>query len=513
MNDQELIAQYKSANPQAFVANSPTPTGSTWYDNVKQGAYRPAGATVPTQTSQPNQTPNNTSKIVGGIAGQFASNVNTDLTSAGKSFASAITDVPQRATELGNAIGANNPNISPLKQHIAQGIGTGMAVGESGLRAAGAAAGGLLSFANDAVRAIPGIGSFLDNVGKNFQEQNTANPNAWGPQIIQTLNDFTAKHPNATNDLGSIINIVGAVAGMKGLNEAGARLPEAVATTKGTISDIAQGTKDVVAGAKNLVGAGNADKATWDIVKPNLTPTEQAAAVAEGKIAKTGILGTVEQIPKGRDLEMIEAAKPYVANAKGPIEAVTNMKQAIADKASALRDGLNNTDAIYSKSQITGALKSIEKPTMIASDATLNRAYNIVKNKMVSLVGDGGKLGDLLDARKSFDAFVNKQFPNLYSSDTLTPMRAAILDVRGAINDVIKSRLPKGMLPDGTSFADSLKQQSLLYDAIDNASAKAPKVGSNILTRAESAIRKHPIVAGVAAYEGIKHAANPLSGL
>jgi len=100
-------------------------------------------------------------------------------------------------------------------------------------------------------------------------------------------------------------------------------------------------------------------------------------------------------------------------------------------------------------------------------------------------------------ARSEFDAFIAKQFPNLYSSETLTPMRQAIRDVREAINDVVDSRLPEGKLPDGTSFRDSLKRQTLLYDAIENAAPKTPKVGSNSITRFEQAIKKHPIATGV----------------
>lgn len=171
----------------------------------------------------------------GGSVGNFASNVNKDLGSSANDLAHSVIDTPQRVQDLTKKTGS-------------QAIGTGLALGESGLRAAGAVSGGLLSFANDAVRAIPGVDALLNHVGQGLSEQSAKNPDSLGMKIVNALNDFTTKHPEIAKDMGAITNIIGAVAGMKGAQEVGVKLPNAVQSVK----DIASGAKDLTTGGKNL---------------------------------------------------------------------------------------------------------------------------------------------------------------------------------------------------------------------------------------------------------------------
>ena len=211
-------------------------------DLAKQYGYDLSPFNTPTPppiTSQTaKQTPDN------GLVGTFATNVNKDLTASGKQFAESITQVPQRAQEIGNKVGN-------------QAVGTGLAVAEGGLRAAGATAGGLLSFANDAVRAIPGVDAFLNHVGQGFTKQTADNPNSMGAKLVQGLNDFTTKHPNATQDLGSILNVVGAVFGMKGLQSAGEKLPATIQGMKNTATSVVEGAKGLATSAKNTITGAN----------------------------------------------------------------------------------------------------------------------------------------------------------------------------------------------------------------------------------------------------------------
>jgi hypothetical protein len=440
-----------------------TPPPSAGSPSATMGAQYGASYTPPPNSGTPQPTSPATPPPPGAdpVNGQpsLAENLNTDLGNRGKQVATAVGRPAQLAAQGGSPLAVTK------------------AVGEAGLNTIGAAAGGV----GDAI--AEGLKSVTPQPVKDFLAHSIASViqnNADKPpadiinQIGTAWSALAAKHPQFVTDLGSVFNIAGLLAGTKGAEAAGEAAPA-----------IQEGVQTAVQGAKDAlptIGKSAEDKATqatWDMIKPELTKTEQAQAVTEGRIVSKGPLGTITQVPQGRDLEMIDAAKPYVTGAKNEIEAVSNMQRGIAIEATKLKAGLTDTGAIYSKSQVAGALAKLEPPTMIASDATLNRAYGLVKAKMLSLVGQGGNLGDLLDARKNFDAFIAKQFPNLYNSDTLTPMRSAIKDIRGALNDTIESRLPNGNLPDGTNFRDSLRKQSLLYDAIDNTASKVPKVGSN----------------------------------
>lgn len=407
-----------------------------------------------------------------------AQNLATDTQSHAANIAEDVSE--------GESAAAAQPN--PIKAIVP--------AAQSGLRVAGEVAGEVGDFFGEPLKAV--VGSALTPEAKQglstAVQKIAGTPEAQG--VIDAWNKLQAQHPDAAKNIGSAVNVASLFGGDAANSAAQPAIDDATGAVKDAITDT---TAKIAANSASKVSDA-AGQSTWDLVKPNLSTSDMTQAVKDGRITTSGILKTVTQIPKGDDIKMVEAAAPYVTDAKGnaldPITAVSKMQDGIQEKATALSSGLEKTGAIYSKSQIVGALNKIEPPTMIASDATLNRAYGLVKDKMVSLVGNGGKLSDLLDARRGFDQFVAKQFPNLYNSDTLTPMRSAISDIRGSINSVIESRLPDGKLPDGTSFRDSLKQQSLLYDAIDNASPKVGKPGTNVISQF---VKAHPTAAKVGA--------------
>ena len=104
----------------------------------------------------------------------------------------------------------------------------------------------------------------------------------------------------------------------------------------------------------------------------------------------------------------------------------------------------------------------------------------------------GSDLSTVLQARKDFDAFVSDQFPDLYESDRLTPMRKALRDMRNATNDFIAKKVDESA--EGLTskeFRSSLEKQSLMYDALENMSEKAAKgeIGKNA---AQRFIKAHP---------------------
>jgi hypothetical protein len=259
---------------------------------------------------------------------------------------------------------------------------------------------------------------------------------------------------------------------------------------------------DAASGAKNLV-SNLADKkaisGVWDTIKPELGKINSTKA---GMLEETGI-GKAATVKPNQ--EMITAATPYVKDAKTPLQAVTNMQAGIAEKGDALQKALKDTKAIYTKSQVQGAFNKIEPSADVVGDTA--KIYDKVKAKALSLVGNGGTLDKLLQARKDFDAYINSSFPNLYDSDRLSGIKKAVLDIRGSLNDVIESRLPDGKLPDGTTFRASLNDQKLLYQAIDNTAPKI-KVGAptTLLGKISSGLGSNvkKVAAGAVTYEGAK---------
>lgn len=467
------FAQQNPTNPASLELMNRIKSGQM-NDYMQAAGFNPNdpkfGIAQPqTQTTQQQPQQNDSNPIT---------NINNDLGARGKQFAEAITQAPQRAKQ----------------------IGTVPAVGEAGLRAAGAAAGGLVDFASDAVKAIPGVSGVLNRIQQNLTDpQNGGVVGKIGAQLMSALNGFAAKHPEATKDLSSVLDIVTAVGGMKGLQEAGAKLPEAVQGVKSAASNI----------VKTSPGA-TSDSAVWDMIKPKLSADELNQAAREGGIVKKGVLGTVTQLPQEGDKAMIEAATPYVKSGD-PIGTLANMKTAVADESSALRSAVGSRGGTWSTSNLKGLLGEVKVPLAIKDTAEMTQVRNV--NKFVTMLADSvdKNAGGALDLSKKFRAQINAEFgENIWSKDT--PIASYIRNVNRALNDqFIPKLLPEGKLPDGTTVADSFKKQTLLYRAMDN--IQVPKEGSNILTRAEAKIKQHPVVSTLTAAGGIMGAAEGLKHL
>lgn len=253
--------------------------------------------------------------------------------------------------------------------------------------------------------------------------------------------------------------------------------------------------------AKDIIApsAEKAAQATLEAVSPKLTAKETADAIASRGGTKTGLLGTIKANIDPALKKVSDAVSKYVPdfNPKATFtENVNATRSAVYKMADDLKTQVVNSgkDVIYPFKELASKMNAVEKPIAIKSDTTLNNQFTLAKNAALKVAKEsGGKISDLLDARKSFDALVQKQFPNLYDKAN-APMRSAITSMRNVMNDFIADKLPD------VAYKDSLSAQSNLFTAIDNMSEKAAgEVNTNVLQRAASTVENHPIVSGLGA--------------
>jgi hypothetical protein len=297
--------------------------------------------------------------------------------------------------------------------------------------------------------------------------------------VIDAWNTFQAQHPDAAKNIGNVVNI----AALFGGGEAAKAAEPAATAVKDELSTTAKSLADnAVTGLAEKMAKTEASQ-VWDTIKPTLTPTETAEGVKSGTVVTQGPLKTVTQIPKGDDLKMIEAATPYVRDAKTPDVAVFNMQRGIADSATKVRQGLEASDAIWNKNEMKSVLSNVAEPITVKSDATLHNTFNNFKRAVLQLAdGADKKTVGILDVRQGLDKLIESEFgPTIY--DKTNPMSKVIRDFRSKLNDFAESKIPDGKLPDGSSFKGELKKQSLLYRAIDNTAPKVGKEGSTAITR------------------------------
>lgn len=300
-----------------------------------------------------------------------------------------------------------------------------------------------------------------------------------------------------------------ATAGVVGETAGGAAdvLGAAGAIKAGT--KLAQPLGDVLA-KKTLASAEqSALKKTVDIVSPKLTAKETAQAIAEGRGKPAGIFSKAKINPDQRLRDVAEATKGIVKG-KDPIEDVNNVRSALSKEAESLSGKVKNVKQAVSDKGVKTWLDNVEKPIEIKADPTQNRKFDITKNALLKLVDRNEKnVSGMLKARKEFDALVQREFPNIYDRVN-APFRTSVTSMRNALNDAIESNLP-----DGFGYKESLKKQSLMYDAIDNISSKSvDQIGkTSIQQKIGGFVKKHPYITGALGGTAVERIVKKTTGL
>lgn len=414
------------------------------------------------------------------IPNNQGSNPFSDLTSAG-------TQQPKKS--LADQIWSGLTSVS---QGAAKGAIQGINQGLGGL----ATIGGGIEAGLD--QTLGRVGNVI--AGNGFKPTNTAQNAFQGASDLNAAANIPQLTPN--NQAEKVGSYIGQGADLlvtpPGSRAASVATPLAVDATKAALS----ATKAALTKTPEEIAAKEAQKIA-DIVSPKLTAKETTKAIASRGTSKTGMLGKIELNPDPAAGRIAETIKQFVPdfNPKATLsENISATKQGIARLAQDLKSKVveSGQDAIYSFKELGSALRKVERPTMIAADSTLNRAYDLIINKALDIARKtGGKVSDLLPMRQELDNFIEKQFPNLYSSDTLTPMRQGIKDIRNAITDFTIEHLPQDV-----GMRESYTHQTRLFDAVENMAEKAAsgsqkEVGTNAIQRAA---KRHPTATKVLKY-------------
>jgi hypothetical protein len=248
----------------------------------------------------------------------------------------------------------------------------------------------------------------------------------------------------------------------------------------GAIGDAYSNVKSGLSKVKTSLKGSIAEAATnkslasrVEVVSPSLNASEAGDAISKGESKTTGLFNktdAVDPMKNTKNIDLAKATEGIVNPKKTLAQNSISIKSGIEKEAENLVKQIEKSNPSYRYTDLEKKLKGIEKPVLISSDATLNSAYDKVLNKMMDISKNSkGRISELLKSRKQFDNFVRQQFPNLYESDTLTPMKSAITNIRNEVNNFISDSVPD------VAYKASLKKQSLLYEALDNVSTKAGK--------------------------------------
>jgi hypothetical protein len=378
-------------------------------------------------------------------------------------FQGVGNDLAKAGTGVANAVGDTlSGKINPLSGLI---------------QGAGAIAGGIGGLTDTALSHIPVLGGLYKGVTGAIGQgvQAAANTDA-GQGLISNYQKFAQAHPELAGDLGSAFDIATAIPVLKGLGVA-------KTAAKSGISTALKGSTD----------------AALETIAPKLTAKEAAEALTKRGTVQKGLLRETQLAPDPKMQEIAKSVQQSVPNfnpSKSLLYNISETQKVATKMAKDLKTEVQAMGAnrIYPRKELMSRLRSLEKPDLIASDTTLNNVYDRLIKRVESLSQKkGGKVGDLLDLRQEFDALVKRQYPNLYNSETLTPLRQAVRDIRETLTGFTAEQLPE------VALRDSLLAQHRLLTAIENMAEKATKgstkeIGTNAISRFAD---RHPVIRGL----------------
>lgn len=219
-----------------------------------------------------------------------------------------------------------------------------------------------------------------------------------------------------------------------------------------------------------------------DYVSPTLSKQEREAAIAAGR-GRGAFISKIN--PSSRDVEVGKAVQGIVDPSKSEITNVNKLRSALQEEANRLKVSIGENKGFYSPNELKSALRQAERPPMLIADERQGRLYDLAEKKFLEFSDKEAKTpAGLLEARKKFDGWLENNIPKIWQDSTLRPLHQALRQMRTQANEFIAGRVPD------IAFKDSLKKQSLMYDAIDNLSEKAASdVGKNVFQRAA---KKYP---------------------
>lgn len=416
----------------------------------------------------------------------------------------ASSDINKSASLLGVSTAANErlqqPDPQSQQDEFASVSGVGHAIGDIAQGAVDTALHPVKNIVNPAIKFIgSALSSPIDIVRGLFGKAPLNQPiGQFGAPSVNSIQTDAANNASDVYDqkitpLDATIQTVGDT-----LQGAGSTLGAGELSGVGKVPIKGLASSIEKKGASALVGEGTAQKVATAVAKspadiaieaasPRLTPK-----VAEGATTTTSpIRGKISIVPQNRTKEIADAITGIVKgqSASQDKELVT---KALEKEANDLSTKVGSINQNTSTKGVKTWLDQVSKPIEIESDPVQSRKFDLTKDTLLKIIDKNDKnVGGLFKARKEFDALVNKEFPNLWDKEN-APFRSAVKGMRDAVNNSIEANLP-----DGLGYKESLKKQSLMYDAIDNLGEKAakgtPKVQGEIgTTRLGRFSEKHP---------------------
>lgn len=215
---------------------------------------------------------------------------------------------------------------------------------------------------------------------------------------------------------------------------------------------------------------------TEKLVMPKLTPSEMASRAKEW-LTSTSMFGKVTAKASKAEKELAQRFQTILRPNKTVSSNINTVLKELNKETDNLINVVKDKPVIFNPKEITNKMRKLEKPLMIRGWENESK-YNAVIKKFEEILSKKPKTAVwLLESRKELDSWINAEIPNLYTSDTMTPLKVAITKIRKVPNEWLNEKIW------GDVVKNSLSKQSQMFDIVDNLKSKIESEGSTALAR------------------------------
>jgi len=229
-----------------------------------------------------------------------------------------------------------------------------------------------------------------------------------------------------------------------------------------------------------------------DLISPYLTKKEKQAAIASGRgVSETAFKGS-KILPSATEKQIAETVIGFVDPKKTNIENIKSVSDGIQAKANVLRNYLKDTNIPYEPKELVAEMRGMRQPFTLNPTQT-KKAYNMAIDAFEEFANKNPKtLDGLLTARQQFDNWIEQNIPKVWEDGNYKPIRDALRNARLKANDYIAENAYHFSKDKKSPILQSLREQSMMYEAIDGISQKEAKaLGQSKLKRG---IEKRPLL-------------------
>lgn len=382
---------------------------------------------------------------------------------------------------------------------------------------AGDAVGAGLHVANQALGGVPGM-----LADKGVQAAIKTPLGAMGinavHQGVDAWEKFVDAHPRAAQDLSALAPIANLVATFYTGGEAGAAIKTASEAASPIVKGAITATTDAAKGQLAERATARSLQNTIEAVNPELKGTAKIDAykdvVSGGK--QTAREATPGSILKQQKLSIAPRDEQIgkrlheagISLGTNPVKNLNTLSTALRDTEAKLETVLKTSKSEFGADKIP-LINKIDKlvtkmPEEFKAIKDNGKVFSSVINfgkKIVLKAKDD--INGLRNARQAFDAQAKLEFPSAFTDggiDLKTPAGRAIKAMRDTINDHLYTTAPEG-----SEIQKLIGTEADIYRARD---AIAPRAaaghGKSLPEQLLDKAKKHPIITGIAAYEGAK---------